>query len=453
MTQPHLLYVAWGYPPCRGGGVYRALATANAFARSGWRVTVLTADRDTFDRYTGTDPSLESRIDPDITVMRVPFEWPAQDADIRTYSWLRAQLPQAWHRWRGLLDRRSFPERGYGPWRGPLERAARSIHAADPVDLVVSTANPYVTFTAADALAKDGVPYVLDYRDAWTLDVFSGRTLTGRWSRIGRWEQRLLAGAREVWFVNEPIRDWHAARYREVADRMHVVANGWDPDLLRSEDRSPATGRSEAAEIAGVDEPPRPRFGYVGTMTRMVPLTELIDGWELAKRNGSLPTGATLSLAGYLGYFAVPDPQMLATIERGRSFGVSYDGPIAKNDVGAYYADVDVLVLALGAGRYVTSGKVFEYLATGLPIVSVHDPRNAAATVLRGYPLWVPTDATDAAAVAVALGRGWQLARGADPSLAAVALEFAEQFRRDRQFAPRLRALSDISPARQGTSG
>ncbi len=41
---PHLLYVAWGYPPARTGGVHRAVATANRFAELGWRVTVLTAD-------------------------------------------------------------------------------------------------------------------------------------------------------------------------------------------------------------------------------------------------------------------------------------------------------------------------------------------------------------------------------------------------------------------------
>ena len=46
--RPRLLYVAWGFPPCRGSGVYRALATANAFAAGGWDVTVLTVEREVF---------------------------------------------------------------------------------------------------------------------------------------------------------------------------------------------------------------------------------------------------------------------------------------------------------------------------------------------------------------------------------------------------------------------
>ncbi|WP_372453988.1 glycosyltransferase [Occultella gossypii] len=407
---------------------------------------MLTAGRDTFEQYTGTDPSLESQIDPSIDVVRVPFEWPAQDADIRTYSWLRAHLPQVWHRWRAALDTVTFPERGYGPWRAPLERAARRIQETDPVDLVLATANPYVTFAAADALFEEGVPYVLDYRDAWTLDVFSGVTLASHRSRVGRWEDRLIARAREIWFVNAPIRDWHADRYRVHADRMHVVANGWDPELLGGDEPGTETrGAAVSPMTVGDGDRSHPRFGYLGTMTRMVPLAALIDGWELAKRRGSLPPHATLSLAGYLGYFAVPDPEMLATIERGRAIGVSYDGPVPKQDVGDYYSRVDVLVLALGAGRYVTSGKVFEYLATGKPIVSVHDARSAATSVLDGHPLWTATESIDASAIAAALGRGWQLSQTADATQRDAARAYADRFRRDRQLAPRLRVLRDVA--------
>ncbi|MBT9405145.1 hypothetical protein KBY50_26115, partial [Salmonella enterica subsp. enterica serovar Typhimurium] len=61
---PHLLYVAWGYPPSRGSGVYRAWATANAFARAGWKVTVLTVPREVFEMSTGVDLTLEAQVDP-----------------------------------------------------------------------------------------------------------------------------------------------------------------------------------------------------------------------------------------------------------------------------------------------------------------------------------------------------------------------------------------------------
>ena len=90
---PHLLYVAWGYPPCRGGGVYRALATANAFAEKGWRVTVLTANRETFTMGTGIDSTLEAEIHPSINVVRVPFTSGAYQTDVRGWSFWRARYP------------------------------------------------------------------------------------------------------------------------------------------------------------------------------------------------------------------------------------------------------------------------------------------------------------------------------------------------------------------------
>ena len=35
-----------------------------------------------------------------------------------------------------------------------------------------------------------------------------------------------------------------------------------------------------------------------------------------------------------------------------------------------------------------TSGKVYEYMATGLPVVSAHEADHDASTVLTGRPLW-----------------------------------------------------------------
>ena len=56
----------------------------------------------------------------------------------------------------------------------------------------------------------------------------------------------------------------------------------------------------------------------------------------------------------------------------------------------------------MGKGKYVTSGKVFEYAASALPIVAVHDPGNAATDVLREYPLWFPINDLSPEAIATA---------------------------------------------------
>jgi glycosyltransferase involved in cell wall biosynthesis len=337
-------------------------------------------------------------------------------------------------------DLRVFPEVGYGPWRVALERAALAVHDAHPVDLVIATTNPEVSVTAGVRLREAaGVPYVVDYRDAWSLHTYSGRRRHAPDSDVGRWEARSLGGAAEVWLVNEPLRRWHATAYPSVAERMHVVMNGYDRDL--------------PAELFRTPSPEAPlRFGYLGTMTHIVPLAEFVAGWRSARASSSEVAAATAELRGYLGYYATPDAGLAATVDGAADAGVVYGGPVSKTDVAATYAGFDVLLFLLGGGSYVTSGKVFEYMSTGLPIVSVTTPGCAANEVLAGYPRWHPAADLSPDAIASALAAAADDARAADaPDRAAAAREHARQFRRDRQLAPRLAALRDLVGAPAST--
>lgn len=438
----HVLYVAWGFPPCRAGGVYRALATANSFARAGCRVTVLTAERESLERYTGVDTSLEDHIDPSIRIERLPFAWPLHDTDIRNYSWLRAHAPARWRKRQLRLDMASFPETGYGQWRKVLEKAALRIHDADPVDLVVATANPNVDFMAAWALhRRHKVPFVMDYRDAWLLDVFDGGMLHEEGSRAAKLEKGLIEAAHEVWFVNEPIRAWHQRRYPDSADRMHVVANGFDPELA-----PPARHHAPVPE-QGLT------FGYLGTISPKVPLAELIEGWRWARDQDELVARSRTRLHGYLGYYATPRADLSTMVEEAEEVDLSYAGPVAKADIAAVYETFDVLLLAIGAGLYVTSGKVFEYLATGMPIVSVHDPRNAASDVLRDYPLWFPCRDLSPEAVGEALIAAAHAALTVDDDMRDRCLAYAARYARDLQLQPRVQALTGTSPGETPVAG
>lgn len=436
-SQPHVLYVAWGFPPGRSGGVYRALATANALAAGGFRVTVLTAEREVFERHTGVDASLEELVDPRIRVVRLPFSWPYAVTDRAEWPRVRRLLPRVWWRARVLLDQIPFPEKVYGPWRGRLERAAERIHAEDPVDLVVATANPNVAFTAARRLhRRHAVPYVMDYRDAWLLHVFDGHQVHPDRSRSARIERALVAGAAEVWFVNEPIREWHAERYPDAASRMHVVANGFDPDFAPLPRLSGRTAAPSSAQ-----EPLR--FGYIGTVSGKVPLAEFARGWSLARSSGGPLEGATAEIWGYLGFTSAPDPTLLRLVDEHAAQGLSYAGPLPKARVREVYERFDALLLILGSGRYVTSGKVYEYLASALPIVSVHSPGNAAASVLEGYPLWFPVADLTPDSIAGALGEAALAARTATVETRSACRDFARPYARDLQLGPRISALRD----------
>ena len=426
-NKPHLLYVAWGYPPARGSGVYRAVATPNEFAARGWRVTVVTADRESFAKYTGADTSLENLIDPRVRVIRVPFRRPYLEDDVGQWSLLRTYFGYPWLALQVIREQLAFPEPRYGFWLPALRRAVRAIHAAEPVDLVMGTANPFVDMAGAASLHSRGVPYILDHRDAWQLNTFTGARVTRAGGRVDRIERRLFREAAEVWFVNQPILRWHAGLYPESAEKMREVPNGADGEF------EPRTPRGD-----------RPiRFTYVGTITSQVPVAQLGEGWALADSRGDLDD-AEGHLYGYVGFFNREDsPEQRALTRAVEISRLEYLGPAPKADLPAIYRDSDVLLLAMGGAEYITSGKTYEYLATGLPIVSVHDPRSAASEVLADYPLWFPAASLAPADIADALAAAAREVRDPDPERWRKAAAGAHAYQRTVLLAPHIDRLRE----------
>lgn len=438
--RPHLLYVAWGYPPSRGSGVYRAWATANAFAEAGWDVTVLTVPREVFEMSTGVDLTLERRVHPRIRIERVPFHSGTFENDLSTWSRLRAHAPEVWNAIQGVKVQRSFPERTYGGWRPILEGAARRIHRDHTVDLTIGTANPNVDFIPGYVLSTEyGVPAVMDHRDAWSVDIYSGRRTFDARSKAGSWERRLVSDAAQVWFVNRPIRDWYATQYPDAADRFLVVENGYDTSLT-----FPARSRDENEGLV---------FGYIGTISGAVPISELVAGWTLARRRSELMRSARLDLYGYLNHLGVPAQNMVQAMDAFAENDIRYLGPVGRAEIAATYASFDALVLTFGAGRFITGGKVYEYASTGLPIVSVHDPANETTRALSGYPGWHGTADMTAESIADAFIATAEDAVVVSDATLDEARAYAQRYSRKAQLGPRIAEWTERIRESHGTQG
>lgn len=417
--------------------MYRALATVNAFARDGWDVTVLTATRETYERLTGSDPATEQSIDKSVRVVRIPFDPARGEEDLERWSRSRVASPLLWSYLRWLASSAKFPEGGYGHWTRALKRAAERIHAEKPVDLVVGTANPNVDFVPGVLLhQKAGVPYVMDYRDGWSLDVYTGRRANSRRSRAGRIERRMLRGATEAWFVNEPIRAWHEREYPENAHNFHVVANGWDPEFLQ------LTPRARLGNDGALT------FGYLGTIYGPMPLQTALEGWRLARSRSALIARSRLEFRGRLGHFAEPDPHAAELLAAFHDDDVSYLGPVSKTTVAEAYGALDALLLIVSKSAFVTSGKVFEYAATGLPIAAVHHPETGATSVLEGRPAWFPVREVTAEEVARVIEEAGEHALGMSGHAVRAAQEWAQPLARDEQLAPRVKALRALVESR-----
>ena len=425
---PHLLYLAWGFPPAAKSCAYRMLATANSFAGKGWDVTVVTLTHDTWLREHGLDESLLALVDERIEVVRLPLYRDDLDTDIRSYSRLRAQRPKEWLKWHRRGDQRQFPEAVFGRWRNELVAAAHEVHERKPVDLVLASASPYTFFAPAlDLNEQHGVPFVLDYRDAWAIDIIGDKSAFEPESRKGRIEKKLMDRAQEAWFVNTPIRDSYAELYPQAASKLQVVRNG--SDLAVGTSMIPLRQPDPAQGLV---------FGYLGTVSfTPVRTRALCEGWRLARRRDPVIAASRLEFRGHIGAGAARGASgHVRVIAQYIQDAISYQGPVAKGDTAGVYANWDALVLALVGGRYVTSGKVYDYVSTGLPVMSAHEVEHAAEEILAGYPLWVRNEGLDAEDLAQAFIKTAHVALNATTEDREKARGHAAQYERYAQIEP-----------------
>ncbi|MFF8383433.1 glycosyltransferase [Streptomyces kanasensis] len=475
--RPRVLYLAFYFPPSRASGVYRARATANHLVEKGWDVTVCAAPLDFLHNVIGSvDEELSKTVDPRIRVERPSLNQYTWQQDLRDYSWLRRSFPLTAKRVYQFSQTKLFPER-YSSWAWASVTRALKLHAKDRFDVVVATGNPFASFGAAWLFNKlTGVPYVMDYRDSWTLDLFHDEPAFPEGHIAWAWEKRMIGKAAASVFVNEALRGWHAERYPEVADRMMVVPNGWDADVLpkvveKAAGELPAAGDGEDGTVAGdtaaaeavaaaetvaaaeaAQERRAPlKFTYLGTLTAKQPVEEMAEAFKIARRHPDL-ADAELQIHGHLGFFKNSPGALKARLglqdgprpEGVEDTGLRYCGPVSKTEVGKVYEEADVLVFLAGGGRYVTSGKIFEYMAFGHPIVSVHQPGIAAQDVLDGYPLWFNADSLDVEELAASMVAAGKAARDLTPDQRAAARRHADTYTREATLAPFEQRLREI---------
>ena len=355
---PHLLFLAFWYPPSRASGVYRAIGITEAFAEAGWKTTVLTVDTDYLQDEVGSvDESLMDMIPQDVSIVRVPHaSWTAPE-HLRNVGWIAAHFPQLERKRR---EANLTPDR-YQDWIGPAVSVGLTVAHEERVSHVLATGNPWSSFEAAQAIAREAsVPYSLDFRDPWSFDVYTGH----QDPKLTNLEEPIIESAQYCFHVNDSITQSYRTAYPAFEAKIVTVPNGFDASSVGVpkdyHEGEPAT------------------FGILGTATTRWPLRAILSGWEIALPH--LPKGSRLLMGGHLGYFAGREHEIAAYFEQVESF--EYLGPIPKSEVAAFYSMLDVTVLPAADGAMVTSGKVYELMAQGLPVVCVQNDDGGARTLL-----------------------------------------------------------------------
>jgi glycosyltransferase involved in cell wall biosynthesis len=429
--RPHVIYLAIGFPPAAKSCAYRMRETANQFIAQGWDVTVVTICEEAWEREYGLDHTLSAGVDPRVRVVELPLLRADLETDIRTYSEARSLRPQQWVHHLRQREQKVFPEPAFGTWRPALEEALLRVHRRHRADLLLTSCGPYVNIAATCRLwDAHRVPYAVDYRDGWSVDVIRGGEAFSRDSVSGRWEERLLANALAIWCVNEPIADFYRERHPTHASRVRVVRNGYDPESIPEHIHTPDPD-------AGLT------FGYLGSVNFTPAFMEsVLTGWHLARKRDPVLARSRFEVRGHIGAGAARETNR--HIELLRAAGVdevTFGGPVAKADLPSTYARWDALVLMLVGGRYVTSGKVYEFMATGLPVLSAHEVDHNATTVLAGHPLWTGAVGLDPQRLADRFVAAARLALTATDEERALARALAHQFERGAQIAPAVAEL------------
>ncbi len=244
-----VLMIAYNFPPEGSAGTYRPLRFVRHLPSFGWRPIVISLATDVYERY---DPSLLDMVPPDTEVIRVrnPDPWNAlqqkrvkrierqlsvlpvekirkiqmaHQAPLRSFIRETVKTMEAWY---------YHPDIAMG-WIRPAVQAILSMSSHKRPDVIWATAGPVSSFIVAQRVSQQtGVPYVLDFRDAWTIIPTEYDSRRPNWAR--RLEQRtmfrLLKGAQAVIFRYDTEAEcfWRAYQGALDAARIHVIPNGYE---------------------------------------------------------------------------------------------------------------------------------------------------------------------------------------------------------------------------------
>lgn len=382
-----VIMIAHSFPPEGSAGVYRPLRFVRYLPQLGWRAAVVSCDKPAYERY---DPGLLALIPTQTEIRRAPGRdlWQSfQAMRAKRIQKMAARYPAA------SLERRlaafETPARAflrrvvrraeswcYHPdlamaWIRPAVDEAVTLCARMRADVICATGGPVSAFVVAQtASRRAGVPYVLDFRDAWTITYNEFDAMRPAWAtRRDRLKFRqMLQGAAALVFRYHAEAECYWRSYAGALDpsTVHIIPNGYDGPLDDSQ-----VGRGEKCMVL-----------YTGTLSSYRYDTVLQSLRTFKDRD---PDGAGRLSLVFVGEGA--DALRREAESCGVGDIVEARGPVSHEETTTLQRNADAL-LALGRpscmkGYELFAGaKVFEYLKARKPIIGVL-PQDETRNILR----------------------------------------------------------------------
>lgn len=432
MTAGQIIIVSYGFPPYLKslGGAIRILKLADYLIAQGRDVTVICAQTPHFDTF-GYEQTL-SRIktiackDRLATLSRRAESSTAgavvAGAPPRSGSWARLQ-----RRLKDVVLAAMVPDIGLPVTQSMFAAAKREIDSSKAPVTVITSGPPHSVHLVGKRLKHryPNLTWIMDYRDSW-----NGTSLFRKRNRLLQrlnlsMERNCLVQADHLSYISSPMLPKAEAIARQpLTEKATLIANGYDENLLDARVATPSTDT----------KPMSLRIGYYGA----------IDHGAASYRDPAVIFRALQTLPEEAVQFIVHGPSTLeAGWEERLGRRLKNGGKLPHDAAVRSMFEMDVLLLLHtreeGADEVVT-GKVFEYISTGLPIISVGPSGMAVNELLKDDPCFYSVDHRDDAGLAALFESLAQ--RAAVPGAPRRPAEAIRAFTRSAQYAKFLRLLT-----------
>jgi len=344
------------FPPAGGGGVQRPLKLAQYLPALGVETHVLAPDD---PKWVHSDPEL--RVPTQAWVHRARYLGPRARKpaeELRAADGLERALVQA-----QLTARRLLLPDASVTWNVTAIPAAIRIARREGIDVVITTSPPGSVHLVGAAVRRvTGTRWIADLRDPLVANQHRRDDTTAARARQAANEQvaRLVARyADAISCVSEAIAD--EVRGLDPHGVVRTIANGCDFD-----------------DFAGLEyrRAERFRITHAGSFFGKRDPRPFLQAFHEANLD---------AVARFVGDFRSSDREWAETLDLGDRLELV--GYLPRAESLRLQRDSEALLLLVpeagGRGKGVLSGKVFEYLAAGRPILAVVPPEGAAAELVR----------------------------------------------------------------------
>ena len=383
-----VLMAAYYFPPLSGSGVFRSLKFAKYLPQFGWQPTVISTDRPP-NVWKFEDESQTEEIPADIEVVRIPdlvgtgrVETISKDRVNELLNFLHDMLkqnPEAYNIFcqlvqtkQGLADLLVFPSSSLS-WAYDVIQFVESNLDLEQVQVVYTTSGPYSAHLIGLYLKqKYKIPWVADYRDPWSQITYSDLDDSNPCNRLLLLlESVLLHQADCNLVVEESLVQSYQDRFGLPADKLACITNGYDEADFENCECVSHT-KKFTINYSGLiyTAPQAEGFQAVLKALRQLCAEKKVDSSKVQLRIVGVATENNLDEVKTHGLKEI----------------VCYTGYLSHQDALKANTSADLLLLLVGDDeklKPVYTGKIFEYLRSGRPILAVAPKDSAVDRVLQ----------------------------------------------------------------------